>query len=1182
VAEVTGPPVAAEAPAPRRYLIATAVADYRRPSWNVTGLDTARNQIIDLFTRRLGYDHVSTLGLNPTRDQLRSAIRAFCRDPGRHPEDLLAVYITGHGQILDDTRHVLLTSDTDPGDVGFTALPTAELAEVMLTATGVHRVLLMLDFCYAEEGGNRLAASALKSMSTSWTRDPGSGLVIVSASRPHQPAKAGLFPRLLADAVDALPVAGSRPTHLAIDALVAHMNASPELPAWQRIGLTIAGLDGHTPPFFDNPRHGRQPSGVELAIQQAAEFQRQDLAREAAFRGTMLVRAMAYPGDDPKAGWWFTGRTAALNDLGGWLHGTAPQCVVTGDPGSGKSAVLGLIAAVSHPKRRPAVPMTTIGLDPDRFPAKSVDVAIYAQHMKDSEIVEALAAAARVRAGGVSELITALGRQDRDRPFTAIIDGIDEAATPESLCRDVLQHLARHSEGRIRLLLGMRPYLVEHLDVEPSDVVDLDSDDYFDPLALRIYTVHMLKKSHWASPYRTDDRTTTGADPGAGETDEVRAADAGAVAVAEAVAQAAGRSFLVARIVAGTLAASEHAVADPGDPVWRRGLPRHADQAMAEDLERRLGPDAQRAIDLLRPLAFAQGEGLPWENLWARLASAISGRDYTDDDLLWLRATAGSYVVETVDRGRSVYRLYHQALAEHLTTGTDEVAANEVFVQVLVDDVPYQPDGTRDWARAHPYTKQHLAWHAVRARRFDDVIAESEYLVHAVPSGLTPHLWHAASDSAKRVVSVYRSCLGTHTNLDPDARRQVLALAAAGERVDDLRRRLTDRIAPGGWSVRWSSRSPSFSSALRGVLVTGSESTTAVACTSVDGIPMAVTVSNGWIRLWNLRTGLQHCEPIGYVPDVNAIICGVVDGDPIALTGGQHGVQVWNLRRRRLQQEVGKGLEKVDAIACGEVDGTPVVLAVGLDGLIHVWNLRTGRKHREPIRTQRDGYRRPAIAHILVEDAPVAVVATGYLVQAWNLLTGQLTPIAETHIWASSLTCTSIDDIPVAITSSRIWNLRTGLAYSRFELGSSVVSSTRIDLDGKPALIAVSQNGEIALRDLRSLTPLGHPVRTGARATSSATGTTVDGTPVAITLGDSHHSAGKLPMGLEHRARSGPYRRFEAGLRLHRCLGLRRIRRRRSGAGGGGAGLAGLEHHDERKLPCSRISVLHGHRLPVG
>ncbi|MET9459956.1 hypothetical protein ABZY05_33540 [Streptomyces canus] len=123
--------------------------------------------------------------------------------------------------------------------------------------------------------------------------------------------------------------------------------------------------------------------------------------------------------------------------------------------------------------------------------------------------------------------------------------------------------------------------------------------------------------------------------------------------VAQAVADAAGTSFLVARFAAYTLASDTAVVTDPHSPRWRARLPRRAGQAMRDDLARRLGPNAQRATDLLRPLAYAEGQGLPWEDIWAPLASAVSGHTYTDEDLLWLRHHAGSYVVEATENGRS-------------------------------------------------------------------------------------------------------------------------------------------------------------------------------------------------------------------------------------------------------------------------------------------------------------------------------------------------------------------------------------------------------------------------------------------------------------------------------------------------------------------------------------------------
>ena len=146
-------------------------------------------------------------------------------------------------------------------------------------------------------------------------------------------------------------------------------------------------------------------------------------------------------------------------------------------------------------------------------------------------------------------------------------------------------------------------------------------------------------------------------------------------AVTAAIAEAAGHSFFVARILAATQAA-QPAIPDPADAAWRADLPRAAGPAMRRDLDLRLGDKAARAVDLLLPLAYAQGGGLPWEDVWPLLANALApGHGYTNEDLLWLAGHAGSFIVEggTI-ADRSIYRLYHRSLAEDLIAGRDQAA----------------------------------------------------------------------------------------------------------------------------------------------------------------------------------------------------------------------------------------------------------------------------------------------------------------------------------------------------------------------------------------------------------------------------------------------------------------------------------------------------------------------------
>ncbi|MFD7916762.1 hypothetical protein ACFV30_39745 [Streptomyces sp. NPDC059752] len=321
-------------------------------------------------------------------------------------------------------------------------------------------VMLLLDACYIGQGGNQLVAAVLERLGATWGRSSGAGLAVVSSAQPHQQAAAGLFPQLLSAAVTDLSVAGHGSGTLSVNAVVQHMNGSKDRPGNQWIGLSTVGLDGDPPAFFPNPRHDVRLNEVDLA-QQAAAFDHQDQRRETEFTSRLLVRAMGDQGrlgDDLTApAWWFSGCHYALHDLATWLNTTDSSdetaCrVITAAPGSGKTAVLGLVSALAHPERRLIVPLDALGLPQDLLAPDTVDVAVYAQRLTDTDVLDAVAAAARIRIGTVGELLDALGH--RERPLTVVIDALDETAP---LCTTVLRPLIEHARGRIRLLLGTPP-----------------------------------------------------------------------------------------------------------------------------------------------------------------------------------------------------------------------------------------------------------------------------------------------------------------------------------------------------------------------------------------------------------------------------------------------------------------------------------------------------------------------------------------------------------------------------------------------------------------------------------------------------------------------------------------------------------------------------------------------------
>ncbi len=709
-----------------------------------------------------------------------------------------------------------------------------------------------------------------------WDTSISGGFVVVTSAQPAEQAETGAFPKLLGEAVDNLATAGRAPSTMSIGAVVTAMNASPARPGYQLIGWSSVAMTGDLPDFLPNPRY-RESLSDDLYLQQVIEWESQADSqaerREVEYRRRFLVRAMGGQGDEP--GWWFTGRHQALTEIADWLRApdpARPGLVVTGGPGSGKTAVLGLVSTLADPERRRTVPLDTLNLPTAAIPpVDGLDVTIYAGALSTDQVLAGLAAAAHLHVDNVADL--AAGLAGRSTPFTALIDALDEATDPRHLVTRLLTPLLEHGNGRIRLLLGSRPHLLPLLGRSVGNPIGLDDARYADQPAITAYTVRGLLEATTDSPYLHCDPPLTRR-------------------VAAAVAAAAAPSFLVARIVSGTLAA-EQRPADPSDPAWRAGLPKLPGDAMRAGLDR-LGPNAGRARDLLRPLAFAQGQGLPWENIWAPLASRISGNAYTDEDITWLRSTAGSYVVEATEAGRSAYRLYHQALTEYLRSGTDTGSIEAAFVDVLTNRVPRRVGGGRDWTRAHPYTLRYLAAHAARAGRIDELIVDTDYLVEATPDTLAPAIRTASTEQGQLIRTLYLASAGQHRRCDPPTRRQILAIDAARCGADAEKDALASDLP---WRPRWATGAD-ISPALRATLTGHDDWVNAVACTELDGVPVAVTgSSDGTVRVWDLRQRRNLMSSATPGP-VYQLACGTdhalvlcCGGDVITLRPVQAGAQ---------------------------------------------------------------------------------------------------------------------------------------------------------------------------------------------------------------------------------------------------------------------------------------------------
>ncbi|MGW4371345.1 caspase family protein [Nocardia takedensis] len=1100
------------------------------PDWNRDGLQAARARMVSLFTQRFGYTEIDTVGMNPTAAELLDALDEFCRSPDRRGEDILAVYFTGHGDRLDRTgEHVLVTADTRP-DRLHRATPTREIAKVILYETRIRRLLLMLDTCHSGKGGADFAAAALSSYLDHWGRDePGSGIVVLSSTQPRQLAQAGLFPSLFTAAADSYAPAGFGPESVSVDALVAEMRKAAVDPDRQSIVCDSIRVTAGEPPFLHNPRYSPRMRGIDLAEQQAREWEAHAQRREIEYRTRLLVRAM---GDHDGTAWWFCGRRTALTEIADWLahpDTTRPLLAVTGDPGSGKTAVLGLIASLTHADYRRTVPVHALDLPAEAVPGVGVvDVVIYAQNLTVDQVRDGIAAAAHLPVDTVGDLAEALSR--RGAVLTVLLDGLDEAVDPSGLIRELLRPLLFNAGSWFRLLVGTRPYLLESLGITREMSLDLDAPRYADLTALTAYAVRGLVHSDPNTVYLHQPSTV------------IRA-------VAAVVAEQAAPSFLVARIVAATLSADPN-VPDPTDPRWQAGLPAHAGDAMLHDLNSRLLHKSDLARDLLRPLAFAQGQGLPWEDLWAPIASALANVAYTDHDLMWLRRTAGSYVVEAIENGRSAYRLYHKALAEHLAHDHDPTAVHATFHRVLHRGVPIDADGHRDWARAHPYTLTHLATHAAHAGLIEELITDADYLTYADPDPLLDALTEVRGGNAVLTRAVYRCSLASHRRVPPERRRQILAIDAARLRAAGHLHQLNRRLE---WQVRWATGTLTHP-AQHATLTGHTGRVERVMCSDVGGRLIAATASgDGTVRVWDLRTStelavlaVQHskirrvayCEVYGHPVAVTIdyprsfdhgvarvwdlltgteygvldsrlsewgteVACSEVDGRPVAIVATVQGLQVWDLRTGAKLAAHNRRTHRIQSVACSEVDGRPVVVTAGGDDTVRVWDLRTGAELA--VLSGRLGSVRE-VACIGLDGLPV-VATFGYdhTVRVWDLRAGaELAVLGKRADRIAAVTYAGLDGQPVAVTVGydrlvRVWDLRTGagLAVLVGHTGSvNAVACT--ELDGRLVAVTASSDRSVRVWDLRAGAELA--VLTGHTGSVNAVACTeLDRRSVAVT-----------------------------------------------------------------------------------
>jgi hypothetical protein len=618
-------------------------ADFKERLENLDRVPDALRWVMETLTG-LGYESSKPTGahkylLNPSLQQLREAVRAAA---GSGP--VVLVYYTGHGLKREEDPYYLITTETRPDRLEDTALEARQLLR-LVSRRDAHgdvlpddeqpQVLIILDCCFSGAGGLESLRDSLEGMGNPkvWWLASASSLEYAQQGRFAEALKQALL--------DPEPEVGSSQQLLGLDWVTGKINrmlgqTGQEAGWFPPRGRSPGGLT----PFFPNPKYVPGVAGLTVVEQH------------------WVSRLRGAPADSTTAGFYVTGHTGRIRvveDLASWMRDPhrGGVAVVTGSPGSGKSAMLALPVLLTDFQRRRTL---LVGADPGSLLARAADLfdglpvlGVHARGINPYEAAAAIAQSLGRSADNPEDLLEDLAERPETSSRIVVIDAVDEARNPRRLLTDLLLPLARRPG--LRVVVGARRRVLPPAS-DTSLLVDLDSDGYRDPQALADYAHQLLvaaREPDVPSPYRDRDDDT-------------------AITVAEAIASkaterptAAGQqeqqeSFLLAQLLARAVRGRQQ-ILDVTGAGWAEQLPADVGAAFDEDL-RGLGEREPAARVLLAALAWAKGSGLPWEGIWVPVAQALAAHSETGaqqldrNDVRWLLDNAGAYVVEDRVSGR--------------------------------------------------------------------------------------------------------------------------------------------------------------------------------------------------------------------------------------------------------------------------------------------------------------------------------------------------------------------------------------------------------------------------------------------------------------------------------------------------------------------------------------------------
>jgi WD40 repeat protein len=471
------------------------------------------------------------------------------------------------------------------------------------------------------------------------------------------------------------------------------------------------------------------------------------------------------------------------------------------------------------------------------------------------------------------------------------------------------------------------------------------------------------------------------------------------------------------------------------------------------------------------------------------LATALARRPYGEDDVQWALEHAGAFILEVADKGRSVYRLYHEALAHSLRSNTRKRDLQESFVKVLIESVPLRADiSGPDWQLANPYVRKHLAAHAAACGRLGELLADPLFLLAADPARLQASLSGAESPLPREIVHTYLRAVH-HLQTKPMAEAaSYLELAAHQSGALDFAERITRLPLRRQWSVgcvRWQPANMHR--------IVARHTKGKVALSQIAGQAAVVSLArDNTMQLTRLVDGVALAAP--WQVEAGPWAVSELDGQPVVVTAGADSVlRIRLLPDGKLLREIPASSANggITALALTTVGNTPVAVIGSKDGTISVWDLNTAQHLGDSKARLQSAVRAVAVGELPQGPVIVSVDGDGSL-QRWKLGTMRALgkPIQPFSREVFAIATSSLTKRPVFICAGHdgdIWiaDLATGkpAPYSPIRderwfgpekahwcLALGLMSNNR------PALAAGGNDGVIRIWDVTDGTPIGHLV----------------------------------------------------------------------------------------------------------